>query len=146
MPPHLLYSPIPYISSVWDYVPAELHLCRTRGETRRVGSKAYQRMHVNLMDLGPLDHQFHTCLNHDLSNIGRSALNRAIGDHGATRGGITTVRSKSDGQKSRRSWARVVVSWRISCVRSWPSNRSASDRTIRDFQGLFLINTDVLPF
>ena len=91
MPPHFLYSPVPSISFVWDYVPSKLLLCRTRGGTRRVESKSYQRMHVNLMDLGPLDHQFHMCLNRDLSNIVRSALNRAIGDRGATRGGITTV-------------------------------------------------------
>ena len=146
MPPHVLYSPVPSISSMWDYVPVEILLCRTHGRTRRVGSKAYQRMHVNLMDLGPLDHQFHTCLNRNLSNIERLALNRAIGDRGATRGGITMVRSKSDTRKRRPSWARVLRSWCISCVRSWPSNRSASDRTVRDFRGLFLINTDVLPF
>ena len=100
MQAHLLYLHSPFISSVLDYVPVELLLSRTRGGTRRVGSEAYQSEHVNLMDLGPSDHQFNTCMNRDLSNIGCSAFNRAIGDRGATRGGITTVGSKSDRQTS----------------------------------------------
>ena len=78
MPPHILYAPFLSFSSVWDYVPTELFLCKTRGGKRRVGSEAYQRVHVNLMDLGPLDHQLNTCLNRDSSDIERSAFNRAI--------------------------------------------------------------------
>ena len=69
--PQLLYSLVLPISSVWNYVPTELLLCRTHGRTRHVGSEAYQRVHVNLMDLGQLDNQLNTCLNRDLSDIGR---------------------------------------------------------------------------
>ena len=117
MLPHVLYSPVPSVYSVCDYVPAELVLCRTRDRTRHVGSKAYQRMPVNLMDLGPLDHQFQTCLNHDLSNIGRSSLNRAIGDHGATRGGITTGERAGD-RGIMAHLIYVIMAVQLICFRS----------------------------
>ena len=41
-------------------------------------SEAYHRVHVNLMDIGPLDHQFNRRFNRNLSDIRRSTFNRAI--------------------------------------------------------------------
>ena len=35
---------------------------------------------VNLMDLAPSDHQFHTCSNRDLSDVGWLRYNRAFDD------------------------------------------------------------------
>ena len=63
---------------MWDYVPTELLLYRTRGGKRRIGSEAYQRVQVNLMDVGPFDHQLTTGLNRDLSDIERSTFNCTI--------------------------------------------------------------------
>ena len=41
-----------------------------------------------------------------VSEIGRSRLNRAFGDHGVTSGHIETLRSRLGGQRIKRSWDR----------------------------------------
>ena len=52
----------------------------TRGWTIRVGPETSWRSPINLMDLGPSDHQLHTCSNRDLSDVGRLRCNRAFDD------------------------------------------------------------------
>ena len=79
--------------------------------------------------------------------IGRSKLITKSARHGATRGDITTVRFKLDGQNERRKGGPVSWDHGLSYAhnRGHPADLHQIRRLIL-FAGNFLIKIDVFPF
>ena len=109
-----------FFYSVWDYVPTETYICRTRGSIGAVGSKrkvsiAWTRVHAIFittralkLGLSEMDRRLiwrHVDTQGEPDPHQTVAIGRHFGNHETPHGRFRSVRSPLDGRRQQMTWS-----------------------------------------